>query len=187
MLSAHQKKMGKKKQIFKIKLAQSFRYAHRYRLCVYMFIRMGDHMFMSICVCTVFLKCIVAPPGPVSSDEGPLRDVYCTRPTIHWARPVLFKSVRIFRRSPRAHSRDRSPRTSCLGRPGSASSSSSRFQLIRRIHPQTPSIQKKSHHLICLSPIARPDSRFREDSSSCRKEDKPSAHEFISIWLYTSW
>jgi hypothetical protein len=95
--------------------------------------------------------------------------------------------VRIFRRSPRAHSRDRSPRTSCLGRPGSASSSSSRFQLIRRIHPQTPSIQKKSHHLICLSPIARPDSRFREDSSSCRKEDKPSAHEFISIWLYTSW
>jgi hypothetical protein len=96
MLSAHQKKMGKKKQIFKIKLAQSFRYAHRYRLCVYMFIRMSDHMFMSICVCTVFLKCIVAPPGPVSSDEGPLRDVYCTRPTIHWAQACSIQVCKDF-------------------------------------------------------------------------------------------
>jgi hypothetical protein len=48
--------------------------------------------------------------------------------------------------------------------PGSASSSS-RFQRIGRIHPHTPSIRKKNHHLICLSPTASPDSRFGEDSS----------------------
>jgi hypothetical protein len=52
--------MGKKKQIFKIKLAlaQSFGGAHRYRLCVHVFIGMSDNMYMSIYVCSVFLKTV---------------------------------------------------------------------------------------------------------------------------------
>jgi hypothetical protein len=40
----------------KIKSAQSFRGAHRGRVCVRVFIGVSAHMCMSICVCTVFLK-----------------------------------------------------------------------------------------------------------------------------------
>jgi hypothetical protein len=40
----------------KIKSAQSFRGAHRDRVCVRMFIGVSAHTYMSICVCTVFLK-----------------------------------------------------------------------------------------------------------------------------------
>jgi hypothetical protein len=41
---------------FKIKSAQSFKYAHRDMVCVRVFIGMSDRTCMSICVCTVFLK-----------------------------------------------------------------------------------------------------------------------------------
>jgi hypothetical protein len=40
----------------KIKPAQSFRCAHRSRVCMCVFIGMSIHTCMSICVCTVFLK-----------------------------------------------------------------------------------------------------------------------------------
>jgi hypothetical protein len=40
----------------KIKLTQSFRCAHMNRVCVRMFIGVSAHTYMSICVCTVFLK-----------------------------------------------------------------------------------------------------------------------------------
>jgi hypothetical protein len=40
----------------KIKPAQSFRGAHRDRVCVHMFIGLRARTCMSICVCTVFLK-----------------------------------------------------------------------------------------------------------------------------------
>jgi hypothetical protein len=40
----------------KIKPAQSFRCAHRGRVCVHVFIGVSAHTCMSICVCTVFLK-----------------------------------------------------------------------------------------------------------------------------------
>jgi hypothetical protein len=40
----------------KIKSAQSFRCAHKDRVCVYVFIYVSDHTCMSIYVCTVFLK-----------------------------------------------------------------------------------------------------------------------------------
>jgi hypothetical protein len=40
----------------KIKPAQSFRDAHRNRVCVRVFIGMSAHTCMIICVCTVFLK-----------------------------------------------------------------------------------------------------------------------------------
>jgi hypothetical protein len=40
----------------KIKPTQSFECAHRDRLCVHMFIRMSTHMYISIYVCTMFLK-----------------------------------------------------------------------------------------------------------------------------------
>jgi hypothetical protein len=40
----------------KIKLAQIFRGAHRGRVCVYVFIGVSARTYMSICVCTVFLK-----------------------------------------------------------------------------------------------------------------------------------
>jgi hypothetical protein len=40
----------------KIKLVQSFRSAHRGRVCVHVFIRVSAHTCMSICVYTVFLK-----------------------------------------------------------------------------------------------------------------------------------
>jgi hypothetical protein len=40
----------------KIKSAQFFRCAYRGRMCMRMFIGVGAHMCMSICVCTVFLK-----------------------------------------------------------------------------------------------------------------------------------
>jgi hypothetical protein len=40
----------------KIKLAQFFGCAHRGRVCVRMFIRVSARMWMSICICTVFLK-----------------------------------------------------------------------------------------------------------------------------------
>jgi hypothetical protein len=40
----------------KIKPTQSFRGAHKSRVCVHMFIWISDHTYMSICVCTVFLK-----------------------------------------------------------------------------------------------------------------------------------
>jgi hypothetical protein len=39
-----------------IKLVQSFRGAHKGRVCIRMFIRVSAHMYMSICVYTVFLK-----------------------------------------------------------------------------------------------------------------------------------
>jgi hypothetical protein len=41
---------------FKIKLAQSFRYAHKDRMCVYAFIRLSAHIYMSICIYTIFIK-----------------------------------------------------------------------------------------------------------------------------------
>jgi hypothetical protein len=40
----------------KIKPAQSFGGAHRDRMCVTVFIGVSDHTYMSIYVCTVFLK-----------------------------------------------------------------------------------------------------------------------------------
>jgi hypothetical protein len=40
----------------KIKSAQFFRCTHRGRVCVRVFIGVSAHMYMSICVCTVFLK-----------------------------------------------------------------------------------------------------------------------------------
>jgi hypothetical protein len=40
----------------KIKPAQSFRCAHRSRVCICVFIGVSIHTCMSICVCTVFLK-----------------------------------------------------------------------------------------------------------------------------------
>jgi hypothetical protein len=40
----------------KIKPAQSFRCAHRSRVCMCVFIGVSIHTCMSICVCTVFLK-----------------------------------------------------------------------------------------------------------------------------------
>jgi hypothetical protein len=40
----------------KIKSAQFFRGAYRGRMCMCVFIGVGAHMCMSICVCTVFLK-----------------------------------------------------------------------------------------------------------------------------------
>jgi hypothetical protein len=40
----------------KIKLAQSFKGAHRDSACVCVFIGVSAHTWMSICVCTVFLK-----------------------------------------------------------------------------------------------------------------------------------
>jgi hypothetical protein len=43
----------------KIKSAQSFRGAHRGRMCVRMFIGMSAHTRMSICVCNIFQKIIV--------------------------------------------------------------------------------------------------------------------------------
>jgi hypothetical protein len=39
----------------KIKPAQSFRGAHRDKVCVRVFIEMGAHMCISICVCTAFI------------------------------------------------------------------------------------------------------------------------------------
>jgi hypothetical protein len=44
----------------KIKPAQSFGGAHRGRVCVCMFIGVSAHTCMSICVCTMFLKKIMA-------------------------------------------------------------------------------------------------------------------------------
>jgi hypothetical protein len=43
----------------KIKLTQSFRYAHKNRMYVCVFIMVTAHTCMSICVCTVFLKKII--------------------------------------------------------------------------------------------------------------------------------
>jgi hypothetical protein len=40
----------------KIKPTQSFRYAHRGRVCVHVFIGMSTHTCMSMCVSTVFQK-----------------------------------------------------------------------------------------------------------------------------------
>jgi hypothetical protein len=40
----------------KIKSAQFFRGTHKDRLCVRVFIRVSAHTYMSIYVCTVFLK-----------------------------------------------------------------------------------------------------------------------------------
>jgi hypothetical protein len=40
----------------KIKQAQSFGIAYRDRVCVHIFIVVSARTFMSICVCTVFLK-----------------------------------------------------------------------------------------------------------------------------------
>jgi hypothetical protein len=41
---------------FKIKPAQPFRYAHKDRMCVYAFIRLSAHTYMSICIYTIFIK-----------------------------------------------------------------------------------------------------------------------------------
>jgi hypothetical protein len=41
---------------FKIKLSQSFRYAHRDRVCVCIFIEINTHTCITIYVCTVFIK-----------------------------------------------------------------------------------------------------------------------------------
>jgi hypothetical protein len=41
---------------FKIKLTQSFRCAHKDRMCVYVFIRISVRTCMSICIYTIFLK-----------------------------------------------------------------------------------------------------------------------------------
>jgi hypothetical protein len=41
---------------FKIKLTQSFRFAHRGRVYVRMFIGVSAHIYMNICVYSVFLK-----------------------------------------------------------------------------------------------------------------------------------
>jgi hypothetical protein len=38
------------------KRSQSFRSTHKDRVCVHMFIRMSAYTYMSICVCTMFLK-----------------------------------------------------------------------------------------------------------------------------------
>jgi hypothetical protein len=43
----------------KIKPTQSFRGAHRSRVCMRVFIGVSAHTYMSTCVCTVFLKKIV--------------------------------------------------------------------------------------------------------------------------------
>jgi hypothetical protein len=40
----------------KIKLIQSFRYAHKDRVCVCVFIKMSVHTYMSTYIYTVFLK-----------------------------------------------------------------------------------------------------------------------------------
>jgi hypothetical protein len=40
----------------KIKPAQSFRYAHRCRMCIRIFIGVSVHTCIRICVCTLFLK-----------------------------------------------------------------------------------------------------------------------------------
>jgi hypothetical protein len=40
----------------KIKPAQSFGGTHKGRMCIHMFIGVGAHMCMRICICTVFLK-----------------------------------------------------------------------------------------------------------------------------------
>jgi hypothetical protein len=40
----------------KIKSTQSFRGAHRDMMCVRVFIGVGDHTYMSICIYTMFLK-----------------------------------------------------------------------------------------------------------------------------------
>jgi hypothetical protein len=45
----------------KIKSAQSFRSAHRDRLCVRVFIEVSDRTYISICICTVFLNKIIGP------------------------------------------------------------------------------------------------------------------------------
>jgi hypothetical protein len=41
---------------FKIKPTQSFKGAHRGRMCVRVFIGVSAHTCMSICICIVFLK-----------------------------------------------------------------------------------------------------------------------------------
>jgi hypothetical protein len=56
---------------FKIKSAQSFKYAHRVRVYVRVFIWMNDHTYMSIYVYTVFLKKnkqLFESTSPLSSD-----------------------------------------------------------------------------------------------------------------------
>jgi hypothetical protein len=40
----------------KIKLAQFFRDIYKGRMCVYVFIWVSVHTYMSICVCNMFLK-----------------------------------------------------------------------------------------------------------------------------------
>jgi hypothetical protein len=40
----------------KIKLAQFFKYAHRNKMCIYMFIGVSTHTYINSYVCTVFLK-----------------------------------------------------------------------------------------------------------------------------------
>jgi aspartate carbamoyltransferase catalytic subunit len=47
----------------KIKSAQSFRGAHRNRMCVRVFIEVSARTCMSICVCTLFLKKSVMHTG----------------------------------------------------------------------------------------------------------------------------
>jgi hypothetical protein len=48
---------------FKIKSAQSFEDAHRGRVCVHVFVRMNDHIYIYICVCLYYiLKKQKTPP-----------------------------------------------------------------------------------------------------------------------------
>jgi hypothetical protein len=52
----------------KIKPAQSFGGAHRGRVCVRVFIGVSAHTCVSICVCTMFLKKVLAESHQVDLD-----------------------------------------------------------------------------------------------------------------------
>jgi hypothetical protein len=41
---------------FKIKSAQSFEDAHRGRVCVHVFVRMNDHIYIYMCVFVLYFK-----------------------------------------------------------------------------------------------------------------------------------
>jgi hypothetical protein len=47
----------------KIKLSQSFEGAHKVKVCIRVFIEVSTHMYISIYVCTVFLKKTDDPPN----------------------------------------------------------------------------------------------------------------------------
>jgi hypothetical protein len=147
MLSAHQNKMVKKKGFFQTKKERKTDSGEDQEL--------------------------VTPPGPVYSDEGPLRDVYCARPTLHWASPVPSNFVRIFSRTPRAHSRDRSPRASWMRRLA---------RLVRRLVSNGSVESIHTHHQFEKKIII---------SSVCHRPLVPTPGSekipLLPIWLYTSW